>query len=116
MAEGKNKTDGDDECVAPTELRAFMKHMTESLTLTHTRSVTQLDGIERRICGAVDRLETFETHLPLAGQDERARHDAEDQRPLHYRGNNNRDPFTLSSFHDGFCTNEYEAWEIVLDD
>ena len=50
--------------------------------------------------------------LPPAGQVERAE---EAQRRLHFRGNNTRDPFPFAGFHNGFSTNEYEDWEIVLD-
>ena len=68
MTAGKNMTDGlADDRVTPTKLHAFMKNLTELLTLNNTRPAAQLDGTERRISGVDDRLETLETRLPLAG-------------------------------------------------
>ena len=105
MAVGKNKTDWlTDDRVTPTELRAFMKNLTELLTLNNTRPAAQLDGTKRRISGVDDWLEILETRLPPTGQAERAE---EDLRRLHYRGKNNRDPFIFSGSHDAFSINDY---------
>jgi len=68
-------------------MKDFMKNNTNTLNQNNNRSQTQLEGIERRITGVVDRLEALEIRLPPANQDqdhvEQARCVEEDRRRLH---------------------------------
>ena len=133
MADTKNKTDEmDDVCVTQTELQEFMKdfmkNITDTLNQNNNRSQTQLEGIERRISGVVDRLEALETHLPPPDQDrnDRARRDEEDQRRLRFNrqgmgGNNgNHDPFakvkfTIPAFYGAYDAEVSLDWEMIVE-
>ena len=131
MAEDKdkNKTDGlEDECVTQTELRAFMRNITDTMTLNNNRTARQLEGIERRISGIVDRLEALETRLPPADhdRDERATRNEEERRRLRFNrtsmgGNNdNNDPFakikfTIPAFYGAYDAEVYLDWEMMVE-
>ena len=97
----------DDDFVTQVELRAFLKNITKTINVNHASYATQLEGLERRLSGIVDRIEALEIHLPPIvpddkhedddQQDERATRKEQQWRRLQCNrqgmgGNNNRPP------------------------
>jgi hypothetical protein len=112
------------------------------INANHARYATTLEGIERKICGVVDRLEALEVRIPPAAleldgneQDKHDRHDEELQRRLHRNhqgmgGNNdnnhgnchqdNCDPFakvkfTIPTFYGAYDAKVYLDWEMIVE-
>jgi hypothetical protein len=61
--------DEDADYVTQVELHAFMKNITEAINANHGRYAATLEGVERKISGIVDQLESLEIHIPLAVQE-----------------------------------------------